>query len=119
MDQLRWKTIGHSLAVLLFWVLGAQAQDTTTGLVGYWKLNDSGTTATDSSGLAHHGTLLPVGGEPVWAAGQVGGSILLNGVNGRIAVPHHADFNITGQITIAAWVRRTNDTTIDSILGFV
>ena len=52
------------------------------GLVAHWKFDDgTGTTALDSSGFNHHGTLT---NGPVWTAGVVSGALDFDGSNDHI-----------------------------------
>lgn len=74
------------------------------GLVGWWKLDETGgTVAVDSSGNGHNGTLR---GNPVWRpqAGRIGGAIELGGHGDFVKIDNESAFDFTGQITIAAWV---------------
>lgn len=75
---------------------------------GYWKLDDHlGTTIKDSSGNSHDGTatsvtLADIDG-PLRTSHSHGAKF--NGTTSTVSVPHHADFNLTGDSTIEAWVR--------------
>jgi len=72
------------------------------GLVAWWAFNEgSGTTASDSSGNAHHGMLL---GGPSWTAGKVGTGLQFGGSLTRVSVPHHSQLDLTSGLTISAWV---------------
>jgi hypothetical protein len=72
------------------------------GLVGWWKFDETeGSTATDSSGNNHNGTLI---GNARWTQGKIGGAIDLDGKSGFVQIADKSDFNIAGQITIACWV---------------
>ncbi len=72
-------------------------------LVGHWMLDDgSGLTALDSSGRGNDGTLM---GGPSWTSGKLAGALSLDGSNDRVLVPDAASLDITGTITLAAWVR--------------
>jgi hypothetical protein len=80
------------------------------GLVGWWKFDETeGSTAKDSSGSNHNGTLI---GNAKWARGKIGGAVDLDGKSGFVQIadsPRFAGeagksaFNIAGQITIACW----------------
>jgi len=69
-----------SFLLVLFLVIvppSAHAADITTGLVGYWQLDEtSGTTARDASGRGNPGTLVH---NPAWASGKFGGAVSFNG----------------------------------------
>jgi len=90
-----------SFALLLGIVPTNNAQADT---VGWWRFNeDSGDTATDSSGNGHHGTLL---GTPEWVVGPDGfGGALAFGPEKCIGVDCGVfdPTNGTGQFTIALW----------------
>jgi hypothetical protein len=86
--------------------------DITSGLVGYWKLDDGvGTTAVDSSGRGNHGTLV---GSPIWTTSgddvRIGnGSLYFDyteaGVSDYVDCGDKPDFDITDNITLAFWVK--------------
>ncbi|MGA2172887.1 MAG: sugar-binding protein [Sedimentisphaerales bacterium] len=78
------------------------------GLVGWWKLDEKeGTTAADSSGNGNDGTLV---GNPVWRpqGGKIGGAIEFSGKGDYVEIANESNFDITGQITISAWVNITS-----------
>ena len=82
----------------------ATAQDVTTGLIGYWKLNEtSGTTAADSSSYAAAGT---VNGGANWSTRCNGvNDFDFNGSSNFISVPNAPQLQPTAALTIAGWVR--------------
>ncbi|MGB8226767.1 MAG: LamG domain-containing protein [Sedimentisphaerales bacterium] len=83
--------------------------NTGGGLVGWWKLDEtSGTTAADSSGSGNNGTLTNMSAPGCWGAGQIGGSLYCDGINDYVDCGNAASLDITGAITLAAWVK-TND----------
>ena len=70
---------------------------------GYWKFDDgSGTTAADSSGNAHPGTLV---NSPTWTTGEFNGGIALNGTSQYVTVPA-LNFS-SNTVTITGWVKRS------------
>ncbi|MHC4500253.1 MAG: LamG domain-containing protein [Planctomycetota bacterium] len=70
------------------------------GLVAWWKFDErDGTIAYDSAGN-NHGTTHGA----AWANGRIGGALDFDGGNDYVSVPHDAGLNITGDITISAWV---------------
>ena len=86
------------LQILVLSSVVASASD--PNLVGWWQFDEgAGTVAVDSGG-AHNGTI----SGPVWAAGHTGGALQFDGINDYVAVPNAPELNITGDITIAAWV---------------
>jgi len=71
--------------------------------VGWWRLDEtSGTTANDSSGNGNHGTLH---GNPQWGPGMIGGALELDGNVDFVECGTSDIFNITEQVTLAAWVK--------------
>ena len=78
---------------------------TTPVLAGYWAFDDGqGTVATDSSGQQppNNGTLV-VG--PTWTTGKVGGALALDGSNDLVDVHDSPSLEISGGITLAAWIK--------------
>ena len=70
------------------------------GLVSYWKLDEAGgTTAYDSVGF-NHGNVYGA----QWTDGRIGSALSFDGSGDFVSVPHDASLNITGDITISAWV---------------
>jgi len=72
-------------------------------LTAHWKLDESeGDTAEDSAG-DNDGTLH---GDPLWLPneGRVEGALLFDGDDDYVDCGDSSDFDITGQITVAAWV---------------
>lgn len=76
----------------------------TTGLVGYWPMDEtSGSSLRDSSGKNHHATLGE--GQTLTASpGVVGGSYFLDGIDDYAVVPHSADLNFADQASLSVWV---------------
>jgi hypothetical protein len=72
------------------------------GLIGWWKFDEtSGTTAADSSGGHHTGTLV---GNAKWAPGKIGGAIALDGHGSFVRIAGKTAFDMADQTTIACWV---------------
>jgi tetratricopeptide (TPR) repeat protein len=79
------------------------------GLLGWWKLDESGGfIAADSSGNGHNGTLQ---GDPTWRPGdgKIGGALEFDGEDDYVEIEDETSFDITGQVTLSMWVK-TNDT---------
>lgn len=107
----------------LAWAAGVagQAVPSGTGLVAYWTLNDTNSTALDTAGAAptndgtYMGTTLPTTSSTVPQAfglahppGNTASRVFTQGTSGqRVEVPNAADLNLTGDFTLAAWVRPT------------
>ena len=71
-------------------------------LVGWWKFDETqGTTAKDSSGGNHNGTLV---GNAKWAHGRTGGAIALDGAGSFVRIADQSAFDMGDQTTIACWV---------------
>ena len=69
--------------------------------VGWWRLNGN---AEDSSGNNNHGTL---SGDPQWVVGKIGGALEFDGVDDHVDCGNDPSLDITGPVTIAAWVYPT------------
>jgi hypothetical protein len=64
----------------------------------------SGTTAADSSGSGHNGTLL---NGPTWTAGKFDNGVSLDGTNDYVSVANPSTLNFgTSDFTIALWLKR-------------
>lgn len=84
----------------------------TPGLIGYWKFDEgSGSSAADSSNNGNTGTLT---GSPTWVTGHSGSALQFNGSN-YAQVSNSSSLQITGDITIAAWVNRNTAGNYDVI----
>lgn len=78
------------------------------GLLGRWKLvESSGSTATDQTLLANSGTY--TNGVSLATSASVPGygavAAKFDGVDDYVDVANESDFDITGPITVAAWIR--------------
>lgn len=106
-STLRPKTLGRLVfAALLVTSMTVQAQ---TGPVGWWKFDEgTGTTAVDSSGGGHNGTLT---GSPTWSTGRIGSyAITFNGTTQSVAVSGSgtlANLYSSG-MTVVAWINPVN-----------
>jgi hypothetical protein len=85
----------------------ARAYDITSNLKGEWLLTEtSGTTANDSTS-SNNGTY--TNGPTLAASAAVPGSgavaATFDGSNDYVAIPNQSAFNITGTITVAAWIK--------------
>ncbi|MHC4461929.1 MAG: LamG domain-containing protein [Planctomycetota bacterium] len=75
----------------------------TGGLVAWWKLDDgTGDVAADSAGTGLDGTLV---GDTTWADGKIGGALVFDGNDDYVEIGKDPDFDITNQITVAAWIK--------------
>ena len=91
---------------ILVSTLFASAAISQASLVGYWNFNDG--TANDSSGNGNHGTYtngasastnVPTGGGAM--------SLAVGGGTQHVLVPDSSSLDISGSITITAWVQRS------------
>jgi hypothetical protein len=83
----------------------APEQGKLNKLVAWWKLDEAdGNNVADSSGNGRAGRLV---GNPRWrpAGGKVGGALAFDGVGGFVEIGGEPAFDLTGSITIAAWVK--------------
>lgn len=81
----------------------------TSGLVGYWRLGDTGTTATDSSGNARHGTITgaTVGATSLLASDTVDTALSFDGVNDAVTIADSTNMSGTAGLTVEAWIHAT------------
>jgi hypothetical protein len=79
---------------------------TTNSLVAFWKMDEgSGTTLIDHSGNGNNAKRSS-SSNWTWITGKLGKALLLNkSIVQYGAVPHNSTINISGQITISAWIR--------------
>lgn len=75
----------------------------TTGLAGYWALdNGSGTSATDSSTNGNTGTLT---NGPTWTTGQIGGAVDFDGTNDYVDLgTSNTYINTSAPFTVSVWL---------------
>jgi len=86
-------------------------------LVAWWKLDETeGSSAGDSSGNNRTGTLV---GNPQWqpTGGKFGGALAFDGDSDFIDCGHDKGLNITGAVTIAAWIKLSKSTDDQKIAG--
>jgi len=86
-------------------------------LVAWWKFDEAeGGEAADSSGNNIIGTL---SGNPQWqpSGGKVGGALAFDGDGDFIDCGHDEGLNITGAVTISAWIKLSKSTDDQKIAG--
>jgi len=72
-------------------------------MAGQWKFDEArGTVAHDSSGNGNDGALV---GNPTWGSGYENGGLQFDGEGDYVNCGAGASLNITGSVTVAAWVR--------------
>lgn len=100
-----FRNIPH-LAQQVFQPRTTAGSDFTTGLVGWWKLNEgSGTSTADATGNGNTGTLT---NGPTWGTGPNStGDVVFDGSNDYIAIANEAnfDFDRTAAFSISAWIK--------------
>ncbi len=82
-------------------------------LAAYPFEEGSGTTTADASGHGFTGTL----GGATWGAGRVGQALVFNGVNDAVRIGAASALNLTGDLTITAWVYHRTQAGADVIVG--
>ena len=71
------------------------------GLIAAFGFEEgSGTTTRDSSGREHNGTVQ----DAAWVTGRFGRTLEFDGVASIVDILHHPDFDLTGEMTLEAWV---------------
>jgi hypothetical protein len=79
--------------------------DAEPNLIGWWKFDEgTGTIANDSSGNNYNGT---INGATWFNDPFRGWCLSFDGINDYVSVTDWAPFNITGDITISAWIYMT------------
>ena len=86
----------------------AAEHSTVSGLVGHWKLNDTGgSTAVDASDNHNDGTY--TGSVTLNSAGPYPGdgsvAARFDGNSDYVAVPNESDYDLTSAISIAVWIK--------------
>lgn len=75
------------------------------GLVGYWEFNQGkGNIARDSSGKGNDGTIEGA----TWVEGKIGKALEFDGIDDYVDCGNNMSLDITGAITIEAWVKFTD-----------
>ena len=69
------------------------------------SMSSSGTTTADTTGHGITGTL--VNGATFTTAGKYGNAVALNGVNGYVDLGNPAALQLTGSMTVSAWINAT------------
>ena len=99
--------------VLLFGAVPARA-DITTGLVGWWRLDEtSGTTAHDASGKGNNGILYniatPATATSGWNSGHLNGALAFDGIDDWVNIPDNESLRCNGNFTIAFWYKMISE----------
>ena len=94
------KSLYFVIVILIFGL----ASSASAKLVAHWKLDDgAGTTAVDSSGNGHDGTLFL---DPQWVAGKFGDALEFGGISGqRVEMEGYEGILGTQNRTAMAWIK--------------
>jgi hypothetical protein len=85
----------------------ARSSDTTSGLMGAYSFNEgSGTIVGDSSGNANTGTIVNA---TRTSSGKYGNALSFGGSAGYVDIGNPTDFQLTGSMTLSAWVFPTGN----------
>lgn len=96
----RWILIN---LILVLSIAQVSIGDVNPNLMGWWKLDEtSGTTAADSSGHGNNGTVMS---SPISVLGMIDRALKFDGQNDYIDCGSNPSLNITGQVTVAAWIK--------------
>jgi RHS repeat-associated protein len=90
------------------------------GPAAYWRLGDgSGVPATDNTGNGNTGTYS--GGFTIGQTGAIQGDpdtgVLFDGNTGHVAVPSSASLDMTGNLSVEAWIKLANAGTTQLIIN--
>ncbi len=80
-------------------VAAAPSSGSEDGLVGHWAMDGNG---VDASGMGNNGT--PIGSTS-YGAGRISSALLLASSGSRLEVPDSNSLDVTGAVTISAWIR--------------
>jgi hypothetical protein len=87
------------------WTFTTAAAATSTGLVAAYGFSEgTGTATADSSGSGITGALV---GSPSWTTGRDGSGLSFNGSTTYVDLGHPAALQLTGSMTVSAWVYET------------
>lgn len=86
----------------------------TPGLVASYSFNENaGTTVADSSGRGGSGTLTST----TFVTGRTGYALSFNGTSSRVSLGSPSQLNVSGQVTLSAWVRASRTTGLNYIVA--
>src|ERR1700729_3106318 len=93
--------VGAGGFLALHGVSGAAAA--SSGLVAAYGFDEgSGTTVTDASGNGNNGT---ISGATWSTAGKYGDALSFNGTSSLVTIPNSASLQLSGGMTLEAWVK--------------
>jgi chitodextrinase len=98
--------VSASIGVLISQLIPAHVHASSSGLVASYSFNEgSGTTVADSSGNGNNGT---ISGATWTTAGKYGSALSFNGKSSRVIINDSASLNLSGGMTLEAWVSPTS-----------
>lgn len=91
---------------------GAAEKLFTTGISGMWHFDEgSGSIAHDSSGNGNNGTIY----DATWTSGISGSALSFDGIDDYVEIPDSDSLDITGAITVEAWMNSLGNVSIGDI----
>jgi len=100
--------------IMLSGISGGETQAAGESLALFLPFDEGGgDEVRDFSMYGNDGTLQGLNGKPVWGGGHYGTALefTVGGQNSWVEVPHSDSLNITGEITMMAWVMNKGQTT--------
>src|SRR5262249_61989795 len=93
------------LRPFVFTPVPVPAVDTTSGLVGYWKFDEtSGFVAADASGSNNNGT---VANSATWSSGNISGALSFNGLSQYVRMTGAGPLG-NPAVTATAWIKTSS-----------
>ena len=90
-------------AMLLAFLVAATAGALDEDIVLYFRFDEGeGNEVVDQSGNGNDGMIQ---GNPAWVEGMAGTALEFNGTDDYVEAPNSATLNITGAVTILAWIK--------------
>jgi hypothetical protein len=107
--------ISMAVSMAVAAVFSAPAAAQSAGLVAAYSFDEgAGTTAADNSGTGNNGTL--INGATWSTTAKFGAAASFDGSNDRIDVPDSSSLDLTGAMTLEAWVRPTANSSYRTVL---
>ncbi len=104
LGKLFFRVLAGSIIVFSILLLPSKILSQTSP-VGLWHLNDgSGAAAEDSSGNGNDGTLTNMNTSTCWVDGKLDNGLDFDGTDDYVVIADDPVFDITGEITVEAWI---------------
>src|SRR6185295_14111946 len=125
-DAMGKRTVGAVLFVIGLMSVTTGAvffQQAGSGMVGFWRLEESASPSMDSSGNNHTSAAWPAGVTsstltPAALGANSARCVDLNGTTGMVTFPTTSALNLTGDFTVCIWVfKRTDNADWVRIIG--